>query len=140
MKIKRIILLMIILIFIIPTTSLASEEIIQSAEEMLDISSFITEAQKYTDNVFKDIDFSDVLNSAVTGDIDEASIAKKIVNLLGIEIKKQIIMIASIIIIIVVHSILKSVSDGLDNGGISQITYFVQYILIVTLKIGRAHV
>ena len=53
MKIKRIILLMIILIFIIPTTSLASEEIIQSAEEMLDISSFITEAQKYTDNVFK---------------------------------------------------------------------------------------
>ena len=89
MKIKRIILLMIILIFIIPTTSLASEEIIQSAEEMLDISSFITEAQKYTDNVFKDIDFSDVLNSAVTGDIDEASIAKKIVNLLGIEIKKQ---------------------------------------------------
>ena len=77
MKIKRIILLMIILIFIIPTTSLASEEIIQSAEEMLDISSFITEAQKYTDNVFKDIDFSDVLNSAVTGDIDEASIAKK---------------------------------------------------------------
>ena len=90
MKIKRIILLMIILIFIIPTTSLASEEIIQSAEEMLDISSFITEAQKYTDNVFKDIDFSDVLNSAVTGDIDEASIAKKIVNLLGIEIKKQI--------------------------------------------------
>lgn len=36
-------------------------------------------------------------------------------------------------IIIVVHSILKTISDGLDNKGISQITYYVEYILIVTL-------
>ena len=100
---------------------------------MLDISSFISEAQKYTEDVFNDINFSDILNSAITGDIDETSVAKKIVNLLGIEMRKQITMVGSIIIIIVIHSILKSVSDGLDNGGISQITYLVQYILIVTL-------
>lgn len=36
-------------------------------------------------------------------------------------------------VIIVVHSILKTISDGLDNKGISQITYYVEYILIVTL-------
>lgn len=35
--------------------------------------------------------------------------------------------------VIVVHSILKSISDGLENKSISQITYYVQYILIVTL-------
>lgn len=133
MKLKRILLIMAILVFAIPTKSLASEEIIESAEEMLDISSFISEAQKYTEDIFNDINFSDILSSAITGDIDETSIAKRIVNLLGIEIRKQITMVGSIIIIIVVHSILKSVSDGLDNGGISQITYFVQYILIVTL-------
>lgn len=133
MKLKRILLIMVILVFAIPTKSLASEEIIESAEEMLDISSFISEAQKYTEDVFNDVNFSDILSSAITGDIDETSIAKKIINLLGIEIRQQITMVGSIIIIIVVHSILKSVSDGLDNGGISQITYFVQYILIVTL-------
>ncbi|MCI8832756.1 MAG: hypothetical protein HFJ19_00895 [Clostridia bacterium] len=133
MKLKRILLIMVVLVFTIPSKSLASEEIIESAEEMLDISSFISEAQKYTEDVFNDINFSDILNSAITGDIDETSVAKKIVNLLGIEMRKQITMVGSIIIIIVIHSILKSVSDGLDNGGISQITYLVQYILIVTL-------
>lgn len=35
--------------------------------------------------------------------------------------------------IIVIHSILKSISDSLENKSISQITYYVQYILIVTL-------
>ena len=36
-------------------------------------------------------------------------------------------------VIIVIHSILKSLSEGLENKGIAQITYYVQYILIVTL-------
>ena len=40
---------------------------------------------------------------------------------------------ASIIVIIVIHSILKNISEGLENKGIAQITYYVQYILIVTL-------
>lgn len=133
MKLKRILLMMVILIFIIPSKSFANDEIVESTEEMLDISSFITEAKKYTEDVFKDMDFSETLSSAMKGDLDGGSIAKRIINLLGIEIRSQITMIGSIIIIIVVHSILKSVSDGLDNGGISQITYFVQYILIVTL-------
>lgn len=133
MKLKRILLIMVVLIFIVPSKSLANDEILESTEEMLDISSFITEAQKYTEDVFNDMDFSETLSSAMKGDLDGGSIAKKLVNLLGIEIRSQITMIGSIIIIIVVHSILKSVSDGLDNGGISQITYFVQYILIVTL-------
>ena len=36
-------------------------------------------------------------------------------------------------IVIIIHSILKSISDGLDNNGIAQISYYIQYILIVTL-------
>ncbi|MCI8482130.1 MAG: stage III sporulation protein AE [Clostridia bacterium] len=42
-------------------------------------------------------------------------------------------MFGSILIIIVIHSIFKAISDGLENKSISQITYYVQYILIVTL-------
>lgn len=133
MKIKIILLTIVFLIFVIPNESLASENILESTEEMLDISSFISEAQKYTEDVFDDMDFSEILNSAMSGKVDGTSIAKRIFSFLGIEIRNQITMIGSIIIIIVVHSILKSVSDGLDGGGISQITYLVQYILIVTL-------
>lgn len=36
-------------------------------------------------------------------------------------------------IIIVIHSILKTISESLENKSVSQITYYVQYILIVTL-------
>ena len=133
MKLKRILLIMGILIFVIPNKSLASGEILESTQEMLDISSFISEAQKYTEDVFDDINFSETLSSAISGELDGTSIAKKLFNLLGLELRKQITMVGSIIIIIVVHSILKSISDGLEGGGISQITYFVQYILIVTL-------
>ena len=33
----------------------------------------------------------------------------------------------------IIHSILKSISEGLDNKSISQMIYYVQYLLIVTL-------
>lgn len=36
-------------------------------------------------------------------------------------------------VIVIIHSVLKSISEGLENQGITQITYYVQYILIVTL-------
>ena len=51
----------------------------------------------------------------------------------GGEVLDAITVLASILVIIVIHSILKSISEGLENKGIAQITYYVQYILIVTL-------
>ena len=53
--------------------------------------------------------------------------------LCGGEVFDSITVLASILVIIVIHSILKSLSEGLENKGIAQITYYVQYILIVTL-------
>ena len=118
MKLKRILLIMVILVFAIPTKSLASEEIIESAEEMLDISSFISEAQKYTEDVFNDVNFSDILSSAITGDIDETSIAKKIINLLGIEIRQQITMVGSIIMLAVTK--FPVIIINANNSGINE--------------------
>ncbi len=42
-------------------------------------------------------------------------------------------VLAGVLVIVVIHSILKNISEGLENKGIAQITYYVQYILIVTL-------
>ena len=42
-------------------------------------------------------------------------------------------VLASILVVIVIHSILKNISEGLENKGVAQVTYYVQYILIVTL-------
>ena len=107
---------MVIAIVSIQQETLGSENILDSTGEALNISSFISEAEKYTEEVFKDMNFSEVLENAMNGEIDTASISKNILDLLGFEIKSQITMIGSIIIIIVVHSILKSISDGLENG------------------------
>lgn len=116
MKIK--IILLIMLMFIVTTTNItfASANIMTSTEEALDISSFIVEAGKYTEEVFKDIDFSETLDEAIKGKIDTSGIGKEILDILGIEIKEQITMISSIIIIIIIHSILKTFSDGLENS------------------------
>lgn len=106
---------MIIAIIFIPHKVLGSENILETTGEALDISSFISEAGKYTEEVFENMNFSEILENAMKGEIDTANLGQKILNLLGIEIKSQITMIGSIIIIIVIHSILKSVSDGLEN-------------------------
>ena len=56
-----------------------------------------------------------------------------ILKILGKEIVGSVAVIGSIILIIIIHSIFKSLSEGLENKTISQITYYIQYILIVTL-------
>lgn len=133
MKIKKIIFLAIIILMVFPCKISATEQIMESTKEMLGVSTFISESEKFSQEVFEDIDFSEVLNSAITGKIDNSTLAKKLLNILGKEIRNQFTLIGSIIVIIVIHSILKSVSDGLENEGISKVSYFVQYILIVTL-------
>ena len=108
-------------------------EILQSQQDSLNISSFLKEANKYTESIYEDIDISELFTSALTGKIDNEKLFKSITGLFGKEILSSITVLGSIIIIIIIHSILKSVSDGLENKSISQITYYVQYILIVTL-------
>lgn len=133
MKIKKIIFFTIIILMAFPYKISATEQIMESTKEMLGVSTFISESEKFSQEVFEDIDFSEVLNSAITGKIDNSTLSKKLLNILGKEIRNQLTLIGSIIVIIVIHSILKSVSDGLENEGISKVSYFVQYILIVTL-------
>ena len=136
---KKIIIVLIISLIFTPNVVHATNEtvseknIIESQQETLGINSFIDEADKYTKNIYKDIDMGELFSSAITGNIDNETIIKSILNNLGGEVINVITILVSILVIIVIHSILKSVSDGLENKGVSQITYYVQYILIVTL-------
>lgn len=138
-KIVKFIFLICIFVFILSTICLASEtdtsqeEILESQQDSLNISSFLEEAQKYTEDTFEDIDIGELFTSAITGNIDNTTIVKSIVSLIGKEVLDCITVLGSIVVIIVIHSILKSVSEGLENKSVSQITYYVQYILIVTL-------
>lgn len=109
------------------------DTILQSQQDSLNISSFLKEAERYTNFVFKDIDIGELFTSALTGKIDNGKLFKGIFALFGKEVLNSITVLGSIIVIIIIHSILRSISEGLENKSISQITYYVQYILIVTL-------
>lgn len=136
MKIKILLLLIIICIQTISlaqTETIEQSEILESQQKTLNISSFIEEAKKYSANVYKDIDFNELFNLAITGNINNKTIINNILKILGKEIVGSVAVIGSIILIIIIHSIFKSLSEGLENKTISQITYYIQYILIITL-------
>lgn len=134
---KKMFIMIVFIFCVIPNLCYASEissqDILQSQQDELNISSFIKEAQKYTESTFEEININELFTSAITGKIDNNTIFKSIINLIGKEGLDCTTVLGSILVIIVIHSILKSISEGLENKSISQITYYVQYILIVTL-------
>ena len=109
------------------------EEIMESTQEQFNISGFIKEAEKYTGDFLEDMSISDILNSAIKGEIDNQTFYQKVLKILGSEVNSSLRILISILVIIIIHGILKSITDNLENNNISQIIYFVQYILIVTL-------
>ncbi len=136
---KKIIVSFILLILIITIHSKTfaldtnNNQILEEQKQNFGITDFIKETQKYTNDFFENINISEIFNSALTGKIDNGKIVKKIISIFGTEIRKSILTLISILVIIVIHSILKSISDNLDNGNIEKVIYYVQYILIVTI-------
>ena len=132
---KKIIIATIIICIFSTSISMASteEELIDSQMDSFNISNFIAEANKYSNEVLKDMDIKDLLDDAIKGKLDTNELIKNCVPLLGTEIKDALKVMGNILIIVLIHSILKSVSDNLNNKSVAQITYYVQYILSATV-------
>ena len=133
---KKIILIIILLISI-PKISLATEQIINDELDTLNISSFVLEGEKYTKEIFPEINVKDLITKSISGNIDNSSFYKEIFRIIGKEFAKNITVIGSILGIIIIHSILKSIGENLGNNNVSQIAYFVEYILIITILLGN---
>lgn len=136
-KIIMIIIIILIIFFInIPISYSIDEdttETIESQQEEFGISDFIKGAQEYSGEFFEGIDVNDILQNAIKGEVDNSTILKRVLNLLGQEFIESLKGIGSILVIILVHSLLKSISESLENDNISKLIYYVQYILIVTI-------
>lgn len=136
MKLKVFYYLIIIFLIFFSSNVQATNDatnIIDEQSEKFGLNDFITETKKYSNDFLDDINISDILASAISGNIDNSTIFKKIINLFGKEVISAIKTLIGILIIVLIHSIVKSVTDGLKSSNISQIVYYVQYILIVTL-------
>ena len=111
------------------------ESVIKEQESSFGIKDFLKSAEKYNlgENT-KDLNISEMYNSAVSGNIDNKRLLNSFIKISGIQFKECIKIFINILIIVLIHSILKSVVDGLDNNGqVSNIVYYVQYILIITI-------
>lgn len=106
---------------------------IKEQQEEFKIQDFIKGAEEYSGEFFEGINVNDVLEQAIKGNVNNSAFAKRILNLFGKEVAANVKAIVGILAIIVIHSILKSISESLENDGISKLVYYVQYILIVTI-------
>lgn len=130
----RVLVIMFFFISISNNNVIATDiQVMNSQKEELNIQGFIKETEKYTKNVLGNTSINDIFTSALTGQIDNNTLFSKILGIFGNEIKDSITMLGLILIIVIIHSILKSFTDGLESHSVSQITYYVQYIMIVTL-------
>jgi len=124
-------ILFILLIFFSSITYATNENIIEEQKNMIGITDFIKEANKYSNEDLGDM--NEILNKAIKGEVDNSNIVKKILNNMTKEIKGTIKILGSVLVVIIIHAILKSLTESLQNESVSKIAYYVQYILIVTL-------
>ena len=132
---KNIVVLIILMLIGMSTVTYAinEKETIEEHKQNFGIGTFIKNAEQYKGEFFEGTDINKVLEDALSGNIDNTTFIKKIINLLGKEFRVSIKNIFIILIIIIIHSVLKSISEGLENNNISNIIYYVQYILITTI-------
>ena len=136
MKKAYIILLIALITYIFPTVSKAEtdeESILTSQADSLGISTFLSDSKKYTEDTFGNIDISELFTKSLSGNIDNSTIINIVFSLLGDNIKKALTTIASVMVVVIIHSILKAISENLGNENVSKIAYYIEYILIITL-------
>ena len=135
MKKYLIIFIVAIVSYTLSPKSLATDEqnLIQSQADSLGISTFLSDSQKYTQDVFGDIDINEIFTASISGNMDNNMIMDIIFALLGDNLKSALVTIGSVMIIVVIHSILKAISENLGNENVSKIAYYIEYILIITL-------
>lgn len=124
---------MVLIVFLSNSSYANDNQTIIEQQEEFKIQDFIKNAEKFTGEFFEDIDINEILNDAIKGEVDNSTLLKKILNILGKEVTTNIKSLVSILAIILIHSILKSISESLENNNISKLIYYVQYILIVTV-------
>ena len=131
------IIVMVLIVFLSNSSYANDNQTIIEQQEEFKIQDFIKNAEKFTGEFFEDIDINEILNDAIKGEVDNSTLLKKILNILGKEVTTNIKSLVSILAIILIHSILKSISESLENDSVSKLIYYVQYIAIITIIMGN---
>lgn len=110
-------------------------ELINTQSNQLGINDFLNASQKYTENVFSNLNMQNLFSSSISGNLGNVFDLKNILKIFLSEMSTSINLIVSIFIVIIIHSIFKAIVQGLGNSTSSKVVYFVQYLIIVTIII-----
>ncbi len=110
-------------------------EIIESQSNLLGINDFIRQANEYTKNSFPDLNISKIFNDTISGNVGNIFSSFGFANFFSNEVSFAVEIMIDVIIIIIINSIFKAIIENLGNSNSAQITYFIQYLVIVTLVI-----
>ena len=128
---KKMYLYIAIIIILIPTNIYASnnnetsnnidtETILDEQQSTFGIKDFLKEAENYAPDFIKELDISNIFNMALKGNIDNSKILNKILKILGSQLTDTLKILINILLIVLIHSILKSITEGLENSEISK--------------------
>ena len=132
---KNIIKILIILILMLNLRNITYAKETNIDENKIDdygINSFLEDSKIYIEND-DDINLKEIFKQIISGKFDNSKFIKIIVKAFNKNIKYTIKEMLSILIIVIISSILKAISENLGNEETSKMAFFVEYILIVTI-------
>lgn len=110
-------------------------EILSTEMNVLEINKFIYQAEKYTEELFPNLEIQEIFDNCLKGRIGNIFTDSSIIRLFSGEIKDTLSILASILIIIIIHSLLKSIIENLESSSSSKVAYLIEYIAVVTVVI-----
>lgn len=111
-------------------------DILNSEAASLGINDFLNSAEKFTNNTFTGINIKEIFYDSLSGNIGNSLRHIGFIDIISKEFTESMAIVVSVLIVIIIHSIFKAIIEGLDNsGGVTNVAYFVQYLLITTVVI-----
>lgn len=106
------------------------EELVDEQIKDLQVDTLIQDIEKVTD---KNINLNEIFGDAIKGKTSGNIILKGLGKILGSELKESMKMVISILLIIVICGMLRSISENIGNNQTSKVGHFIQIIILITV-------
>ena len=108
----------------------SQDELVEEQIKDLQVDTLIQDIEKITD---KNINLNEIFGDAIKGKASGNIIVKGLGKILGSELKESMKMVISILLIIVICGLLRSISEHIGNNQTSKVGHFIQIIILITV-------
>lgn len=110
--------------------AIEESEILNNQIEELQINKLINDIEEVTD---ENIDLKEVFQKSIRGESSGNILIKAIGLILGEQLRATFKIMISILLVIIIYGILKTISENLGNDQTGKIGHFIQIIILITL-------